>query len=322
MMNYIDVFNGDADGICSLVQIRNANPQNTRLVTGVKRDINLLKRIDAGVDDYITVLDISYEKNCTDVQRLLDQGSTIEYFDHHKSGTLADHPRLKTVINDQSSTVCTGLLVDQYIGGQFRAWALVAAFGDNLNDVAMALGKESGFDQDSLYLLQQLGIYINYNSYGESLSDLFYHPDVLFQHLRPYATPFDFVQDNKTIYNTLEAGYKEDMAMAEASTYLYQSTESAAMSFPDAQWARRVSGVYINHLANRYPARAHAIITENADGTYRISIRSPLERKGLHADELARQFATGGGRKGAAGINALPADEFNRFIDAFKSFYA
>ncbi|MCB1986575.1 MAG: DHH family phosphoesterase [Burkholderiales bacterium] len=321
-MNYIDVFNGDADGICSLVQMRNANPQNARLITGVKRDIDLLKRIDASPDDHITVLDISYEKNSADVQRLLEQGAVIEYFDHHKSGALANHPRLKTVINDQSSTVCTGLLVDQHLGGKFRAWALVAAFGDNLNDVAMALGKESGFDQESLSLLQRLGIYINYNSYGESLSDLFFHPDALFQHLQPYATPFDFIQDNKTIFSTLEAGYKEDMASAEASTYLYQTAESAAILFQNAQWARRVSGVYINDLANQYPGRAHALITENADGTFRISIRSPLERKGLHADELASQFVSGGGRKGAAGINALPADEFNRFVDTFKAFYA
>ena len=321
-MNYIDVFNGDADGICSLVQIRNINPQNARLITGVKRDIDLLKRIDAGSNDHITVLDISYEKNSADVQRLLDQGAVIEYFDHHKSGALVDHPRLKTVINDQSSTVCTGLLVDQHLGGQFRAWALVAAFGDNLNDVATALGRESGFDQESLSLLQRLGIYINYNSYGESLSDLFFHPDVLYQHLQPYATPFDFIQDNKTIYSTLEAGYKEDMVMAETSAFLYQSAESAAIMFQNTQWARRVSGVYINDLANRHPARAHAIITENADSTYRISIRSPLERKELHADELASQFVSGGGRKGAAGINALPADQLDRFVDTFKAFYA
>lgn len=321
-MNYIDVFNGDADGICSLVQIRNANPRNAQLITGVKRDIDLLKRIDASSDDHITVLDISYEKNSADVKRLLEQGAFIEYFDHHKSGALADHPRLTTVINDQSSTVCTGLLVDQHIGGQFRAWALVAAFGDNLNDVAMALGKESGFDQELLNLLQRLGIYINYNSYGESLSDLFFHPDALFQHLQPYATPFDFMQNNKIIFNTLEAGYQEDMALAEGSPFLYQSAESAAILFHNAQWARRVSGVYINHLANQYPARAHAIITENADDTCKVSIRSPLDRKGLHADELACQFTSGGGRKGAAGINALPVDQINRFIDTFKAFYA
>ena len=45
-----DVFNGDADGICALTQLRNAEPRNATLVTGVKRDIALLDRrpIDQG----------------------------------------------------------------------------------------------------------------------------------------------------------------------------------------------------------------------------------------------------------------------------------
>ena len=40
-----DVFNGDADGICSLVQLRLAEPRESTLVTGVKRDINLLTQV-------------------------------------------------------------------------------------------------------------------------------------------------------------------------------------------------------------------------------------------------------------------------------------
>lgn len=43
-MRFIDVFNGDADGICSLVQLRLAEPRESELVTGIKRDINLLKK--------------------------------------------------------------------------------------------------------------------------------------------------------------------------------------------------------------------------------------------------------------------------------------
>jgi hypothetical protein len=34
------------------------------------------------------------------------------------------------------------------------------------------------------------------------------------------------------------------------------------------------------------------------------------------------QFPTGGGRKAAAGINALPADQINKFIDALKERYS
>ena len=60
-MLYIDVFNGDADGVCALHQLRLHNPQESRLVTGVKRDTLLLKRIISARDSVLTVLDISYQ---------------------------------------------------------------------------------------------------------------------------------------------------------------------------------------------------------------------------------------------------------------------
>mgnify|MGYP007000196212 len=44
---YWDVFNGDADGICALLQLRLAQPKNSQLVTGIKRDIELLDRVEA-----------------------------------------------------------------------------------------------------------------------------------------------------------------------------------------------------------------------------------------------------------------------------------
>ena len=62
-MHYIDVFNGDADGICALIQLRKTSPQQAQLVTGVKRDINLLKYVEATPEHHISVLDISFDKN-------------------------------------------------------------------------------------------------------------------------------------------------------------------------------------------------------------------------------------------------------------------
>ena len=48
-MSDYDVFNGDADGICALTQLRLAEPRPTAtLVTGVKRDIDLLQKAGEG----------------------------------------------------------------------------------------------------------------------------------------------------------------------------------------------------------------------------------------------------------------------------------
>ena len=89
-MNLIDVFNGDADGICALHQLRLAEPGDSELVTGPKRDISLLKRVRAGAGDRVTVLDIALSKNRDALDRLLEAGAQVRYFDHHQPGDIPD----------------------------------------------------------------------------------------------------------------------------------------------------------------------------------------------------------------------------------------
>jgi hypothetical protein len=162
---------------------------------------------------------------------------------------------------------------------------------------------------------------MNYNGYGASIADLHFPPDELFRRVRPYASPFDFAEDGKQTFDELEAGYREDMTSAEAVRPTQESDATAVYIWPNQAWARRASGVFSNQLANRAPARAHAVITERADGTYLVSVRAPLQNK-VGADDLCRRFPSGGGRKAAAGINHLPADQLEDFIAQFSAFYA
>ncbi|MGB1191457.1 MAG: DHH family phosphoesterase, partial [Pseudomonadales bacterium] len=60
-MTIYDVFNGDADGICALLQLRHAEAVESQLITGVKRDIKLLTQVDAGQGDRVNVLDVSMD---------------------------------------------------------------------------------------------------------------------------------------------------------------------------------------------------------------------------------------------------------------------
>lgn len=316
-MKYIDVFNGDADGLCALLQLRLEQPRQSELVTGIKRDINLLNRVDGNNDSYITVLDISFEKNAGDVARLLDEGAAIDYFDHHKTGKLITHKNLQTKI-DLAADTCTSLIVDKQISGKYREWALTAAFGDNLFDAAMKLGLESDLSEKQLQKIKDLGIYLNYNGYGASIEDLFFHPATLFEKLLPFKSPFEFIENDITTFETLANGYQQDMLLAQQASVIHETENSAIIQLPDDKWARRISGVFGNELANKYPERAHAVITERHDGNYLVSVRAPLNRK-FGADELVSQFPTGGGRKAAAGINELPNEMLGQFIDACEA---
>ena len=87
-MTHFDVFNGDADGICALHQLRLAEPRESELVTGVKRDINLVRRVAAKSGDSVTVLDISLDKNRDELKRVLNEGAAVQYFDHHFAGEI------------------------------------------------------------------------------------------------------------------------------------------------------------------------------------------------------------------------------------------
>ena len=115
-MSYIDVFNGDADGIYALHQLRLNNPQKSFLFTGVKHDNLLLKRIIATRDSTLTVLDILAHANRGSLLQLLKQVSTVHYFDHHFAGEMPEsplfHPHIVT-----SPDVCNSILVDRFLSG-------------------------------------------------------------------------------------------------------------------------------------------------------------------------------------------------------------
>ena len=94
----------------------------------------------------------------------------------------------------------------------------------------------------------------------------------------------------------------------------------AVIILPKQPWANRVSGVYANRLAQEHPDRAHAILTEQPDESFLVSIRAALNNK-TGADEVCRQFETGGGRKAAAGINRLPSSDYDRLISVLADVF-
>lgn len=324
---YVDVFNGDADGIFSLIQLRKVFPVATDsqvLISGVKRDNALLGRVSDSQarDAVVHALDISFDKNTDDLRRLLSQGASVFYCDHHQARTLFEHERLTTLI-DFAPTVCTGLLMNSYLEGRQRLWAVAAAFGDSLNSVAEAECAALGLSAAEVSGLRELGVLANYNGYGASVDDLHFAPEDLFRALMVYDSPLDAVADSAADapFAVLRRGFAEDMAAAAAADVVACDDVVRAVMLPAEAWARRISGTLGNDLAHANPSQAIVIATPNADGaTLTVSLRAPKVRL-EGAGDICAGFATGGGRAGAGGVNALPVGDLDKFVGAVRAFY-
>jgi hypothetical protein len=310
-------FNGDADGLCALHQLRLVEMRPAILVTGVKRDIALLRHI-LGVDgDAVTVLDVSLQQNREDLLRLLDSGVSVRYFDHHQSGELPGSSLFEGHI-DESADVCTSILVDRYVGGRHRHWAVVAAFGDNLTQVARAMASQAGLDPAATAALEKLGTCLNYNAYGESVEDLHYHPAELAELMMPFADPASFIEETDT-FARLHAGYEDDMAKARLQA-ARRGIAPGIVVLPNEPWARRAIGVLTNELAQNRPDTPHAILSPKASGGFTVSVRVPADSP-VSAAEFCSRFETGGGRKLAGGINYLAETELDRFVARFHAHF-
>ena len=313
-MRYIDIFNGDADGILALHQLRLYNPQKSCLVTGVKRDTLLLQQVLSVRNSVITVLDISSHANREPLLQLLNQGNTIIYFDHHFAGEIVESPLFHSHI-DTSPGVCTSILVDRFLVGKYRLWAVAAAFGDNLHASAFQLAESLKLEVQQVEKLRELGELINYNAYGEKLDDLHFSPESLFLALHSFTDPFEFIQSSGEL-GQLREGFRSDMGKAQGKKALRQNSVGRMFQFPNASWSRRVSGVFINQLARESPELAHALLVERSDGTFLVNVRAPITRP-YGADKLCLKFS-GGGRGAAAGINQLASENITRFFTAFE----
>lgn len=316
---HFDVFNGDADGIIALLQLRLAEPKKSTLITGVKRDIQLLQQVPIAQASSVTVLDISMEKNLLALENLINSNVDVFYVDHHRAGDIPDSENLTSLIDTDANT-CTSLLVNQHLAGRYVLWAIVAAFGDNMLLAAEKLSKEQGLSINEQAQLKALGTYINYNGYGLTVDDLHIAPDMLFKSLLSYPNPFTLIAEPNSIFFILEHAYLADMKQAKNAKVLYDSEVMQVFELDDAPWSRRVSGVFGNELANKNPRKAHAVLTLNPDNSYLVSLRAPLEQK-LGAGDICAQFETGGGRAAAAGINQLPSEKLGKFIELVSKYY-
>lgn len=306
---HFDVFNGDADGLCALQQLRLAQPKASVLVTGRKGDHDLLQRVAARPGDTVTVLDIPVEANRQVLQELLGIGVSVECFDHHPASG-PEHPLLRLRL-DPAPRLCTSLLVDRYLSGQYRAWAVVGAFGDNRPVAAEEMARCIGLDQKKTRLLKMLGECLNYNAYGGSEADQGVPPALLRQCMAPFHDPLQFMMQGD-VFLRIAQRLAGDLALAMDIRPMLQTDRLTAVLLPDAAWARRVIGIYANYLARLNPGRICAVFVPNGRNALSVSLRA-ARQCGALAGRLARRHG-GDGRATVAGISDLPVENVARLL--------
>ncbi|MEO5700508.1 MAG: acetyltransferase [Casimicrobiaceae bacterium] len=313
---HFDVFNGDADGLCALHQLRLSDPRDATLVTGAKRDIRLLNRVSAVAGDTITVLDIALAANAASLVALLQTGISVEYFDHHFAGAIPVHPALVTHI-DTAPEVCTGVIVDRVLQGRHRPWAIAAAFGDTLHHTANKLADTLNMPAQARKTVREVGEALAYNAYGDCEADLIIHPAALYAKIRPYADPLVFAAE-QGIVARITATMASDLAEARDAARQIAVGGHVAILLPDAAWSRRVRAAIGNELAAQFPERAHAVVVPAGPDALTVSVRAPVSRP-YGAAALCARFPEGGGREAAAGINHLPSTSFDAFLATFAA---
>ena len=316
-MSEVDVFNGDADGLCGITQLRLAQPKQSSVITGVKRDNALLVQASLSGVSQVTVVDISLHTNLYALNKMLASGCKVEWFDHHHPGEIPKHPNLTAHI-DTDPNVCSSLIINAHLNGQFQNWAITGAFGDNLDQSARELAASGSLSTTSIAVLRELGNCINYNSYGESIEDLHYHPQELYYLMQQFDEPLNMVAETEVL-RVLKSCYEEDLSRARKVLTQIINDDVAIAVLPNEKWGRRINGIYANELANNFPNRAHAILIEKENG-YTVSIRAPKSNP-THAQQVALKFETGGGRHAAPGIQHLPNDQLIRLTEALTHQY-
>lgn len=314
-------FNGDADGLAAQQILGLEIGHQAMKISGTKREIELLGRLPHMAGGHVHALDISLRRNLAHLPALLaNRNIKVTWYDHHDPGEPPADANLTVHVN-QAPETCTAAIVNGVFGHRHPLWAAFAAFGDNLPATAAALSSAGGASSHESQLLRRAGTLINYNAYGEEPGDQLFAALDLAKRMEPHVSPLDFCWE-ADVFPALAAQFEADRDAFQALRPLVDAPAAKAFISPDAAFARRYGATWANERALENPEEAFAILQENGDGTYRVSLRSPRRAGAVPAaGDLAKEFAGGGGRKLAAGIDALPPDQLDRFAKRFTEFY-
>ena len=183
-------------------------------------------------------------------------------------------------------------------------------------DLAMNMAKSENLSEEQTTLLKQIGLVVNYNSYGQTVEDLFFSPEEIAKAVKACGSDIFRFTEQSDIFPTLLENFSADMSSAVCQEPYSISDNAVIYTLPNEGWTHRVMGSFSNHLVSTNKDLACAIAVLNSDGTYRISVRSSINNP-YGAGDLCKKFG-GGGREKAGGVNNLNASEVDSFKEEFE----
>jgi hypothetical protein len=183
-------------------------------------------------------------------------------------------------------------------------------------DLAMNMAKSENLNEDQIILLKQIGLVVNYNSYGQTVADLFFPPEEIAKAVKACGSDVFRFTEQSDIFPTLLENFSADMSSAVCQEPYSISDNAVIYTLPNEGWTHRIMGSFSNHLVSTNKDLACAIAVLNSDGTYRISVRSSINNP-YGAGDLCKKFS-GGGREKAGGVNNLNASEIDNFKKEFE----
>ena len=264
-MTLFYAFNGDADGLCALQQLRLADPRDATLVTGVKRDIQLLRRVNAAAGDEVTVLDISLDQNRDDLLPAAGSGRFGSLFRPPLRGRAAAAPRTSrrtsrnrpTSARARWSTAISPAAIAR--GPSSRPSATTCRSSPSRWPRPPASTRRrpprwSGSASASTTTPTGMPSAISASI-----------PRIWRSRCCRSRIPMEFVRRSPA-YARLGARYEEDMQQARALKPARQVPGATMVVLPDEAWARRAIGVLANELTQAQPDCAIAILSPKAAG--------------------------------------------------------
>ena len=121
-------------------------------------------------------------------------------------------------------------------------------------------------------------------------------------------------------YDAIDEARRRELELARQTQPSSVLPGALVYVLPDAPWTRRVRGLFGNEIANAHPRLAHAVLTVREDGDYAVSVRAPRAQP-TGADSLCRQYASGGGRAAAGGIERVSRGEYANFVERLGCAY-